>query len=421
MQLLKKHYQHYFYQWAVGFLLILIITAAFNYLVDPYGFFDIERVKGFNQLKPAASSHVRIVKPYQLNRINPHAVIAGNSRPEMGINPDHECWPEPLKPVYNFGLPGADVYMVSRNLQHAVIANQIHFILWGLDFKDFLSEQNSSKHTSSWPPPWRQFEKRLNVNADETSNTTYWINVFQDYLKSLFSLDALEDSFYTISKQVDKRSSTVTRNGFNPARDMRDIIKLEGQGIIFKQKNIAVTELFSHPERSIDQTENYGSIEFTSMVKFFEFAKKHNVKVVLFINPYHADYLTAMELAGWWPQFESWKRKLTSLSASYNIELWDFSLINDFSTEQPPAIDDKKTLLQWFWEPAHYRKELGNLMLNRILHSSCESEQDETVGIRLTKTNIENHLESSRRAMADYKANNRNAIKRLQRSPESIN
>jgi hypothetical protein len=30
--------------------------------------------------------------------------------------------------------------------------------------------------------------------------------------------------------------------------------------------------------------------------------------------------------------------------------------------------------LQWFWEPAHYRQELGDLMVDAMLSDTCATE-----------------------------------------------
>jgi hypothetical protein len=135
--------------------------------------------------------------------------------------------------------------------------------------------------------------------------------------------------------------------------------------------------------------------------------------VVLFINPYHADYLLTLDLAGRWPQFEAWKIKLASIADEFSVELWDFSGINRFSTNQAPVPGDKKTILKWFWEPAHYRMEYGDLMLSSMLQRPCDEGNADPLGAVITTGNIDAHNMHSRTEILRYKEQHRPVIERL--------
>lgn len=414
MRATDKHFWTYLKLWVLTIFFLLIGIAAFNYCVDPYGLFNAPRTDGFNQDKPAVRGHARLAKPYQVNHVAPQTIIMGNSRPEMGVDPANTCWPTELKPVYNLGLPGASIYMAMRSAQHAMVKNPIKQILWGLDFVDFLSMHSINENPHDWPPEKLKFEDRLNVNADGSRNTRYWWTILKEQSQSLLSMDALNDSFYTLLNQANPSAPSTRFDGFNTAKDLKYVIALEGQAIIFKQKNIEIAKLFSHREWSLYQDTKHWSQEFESVSRLLQLAKQQNVKVQLFINPYHADYLTALELAGWWPDFDQWKRQLTRLSEESGVELWDFSAINEFSVEQPPPMDDRKTLLKWFWEPAHYRREFGNLMLSNLLQKNCSSNTLNSAGTLLTSKNIDRHLKQLSSAMERYHHNYPSAIKRLQ-------
>ncbi len=49
-------------------------------------------------------------------------------------------------------------------------------------------------------------------------------------------------------------------------------------------------------------------------------------------------------------------------------------------------------LIHWFWEPAHYKTELGELILADIFDTSCVVNKKEPVGIKLNKINMKTHL-----------------------------
>ena len=298
----------------------------------------------------------------------------------MGLNPANACWPADFDLFSILHCPGL-TFTCRReccNMQSSAVTQG--YVLWGLDFLDFLNRHASIRGPVRWPPGRTEFEDRLKVNADGSENRGYSRKKLQDYFQSLFSLDTVKDSLKTLFGQADRHSSSVRRDGFNPARDYLEIIEWEGQGVLFQQKNREISRMFSRPGLRLFQGESRWSPDFESVRRLLQFARNHNVTVVLFINPYHADYLLTLELAGRWPQFESWKRQLASLADDFSVELWDFSGINLLSTEQVPAPGDKKTTLKWFWEPAHYRMEYGDLMLSRMLQRTCDEGNVRTGG-----------------------------------------
>jgi hypothetical protein len=49
--------------------------------------------------------------------------------------------------------------------------------------------------------------------------------------------------------------------------------------------------------------------------------------------------------------------------------------------------------MRWHWEPGHFKKELGDLVLDRILDVPAPADTPvEDFGIKLTPANIESHL-----------------------------
>lgn len=413
MTMSKKQYINYIRGWLAVSFVLLLIAVTINISVDPYGLFDSPRVEDFNYFKPVATTRVRISKTYQVDKINPKTIIAGNSRPEMGFNPANSCWDEGYRPIYNLGLPGASVYMASRYIQHAISYNEVQQVFWGLDFLDFLDIANNRNIKTAWPPGHHPFEERLRVNLDGTNNGRFYLMQLKDILTSLFSLDTLIDSLYTVSKQKDNNSSTIRRDGFNPARSFNNTMVLEGQGLIFKQKNLGMAKIFSRLGHSSIVNGDDNSEHFEAVRQLLLFARNNNVKVVLFINPYHSDYLATIQMTGSWRQFLSWKKYLTQIAEEFEVPLWDFSGFNDMSTIQPPVIGDTKTLLKWFWEPAHYRKEYGDLMLGQMLDASCGEGEMPVKGVLLKNENIENYISESDASLLRYKFDYPMAIKRL--------
>lgn len=395
-------HRKYLVRWLAAVLLLLLTVAGVNLLVDPYGLFDSRRIQGFNAIKPVAASHVRIAKPYQVLLFAPRTVIGGNSRPEIGLDPANPCWPSDSRPAFNLGLPGSSVYMQARLLQHAIAGSGANRVLWGLDFIDFMSPHRNRRNRWEMPQRHLPFEDRLSINSDGSSNRDYPWQSLVDHFQALGSLSATKDSLVTLLGQDNAYASSIRRDGFNPARDYLDIISWEGQNVLFQQKTKELLATFSRPGLNLYVPGTRWSGEFESVDRLLAFAGSRKVEVVLFINPYHIEYLAAIESTGNWDNLEQWKRQLAELAARSGVVLWDFSGIDHRTVEKVPPAGDRKRIMSWFWEPAHYRKRFGDLMLNRMLQRHCGDDGGVPAGVLLTPENIETELERSRKRFAEY-------------------
>jgi hypothetical protein len=140
--------------------------------------------------------------------------------------------------------------------------------------------------------------------------------------------------------------------------------------------------------------------------------REHDLTCRFVIYPYHANMLDLLSLTGLWPAFEDWKRELVRLVATSgepeksadielvslsatptngsklgDVELWDFSGYHRYAREQVPAVGDRTARVQWYWEAGHFKRELGDKMLERIYGSG-----DSAFGLRAAGDNVEKHL-----------------------------
>lgn len=378
----------------VTLLSVTLLVAVVNVLVDPYGLFDLVRVEGVNQVKPMAGTRVRSVKPYQLLRADARVVIAGNSRPELGMDPASSCWSDEAVPVFNSAVPGIDVYQQARLVQTALLRGEVDRVYWGVDFLDFVA----SRHAQVTPWPWEggEVDARLPVSAHGTANPRFAVQRLLDARDATLSLDAAVDSIVTLLVQADPTSVDRRADGFNPARDYLAIIDSEGQGVLFEQKNRELIRRLSVRNLGLFAPGTEWSREFESLRHVLALAQARQVSVDLFVNPYHADYLSAIELTGNWALFEQWKRQLVRVVDRFsNVRLWDFSGFDRYSVPSPVQEGERGRALEWFWEPAHYRAELGERMIARMTGVRCRT-QDPRFGERIDTTNIEAHLLAQR-------------------------
>ena len=85
-------------------------------------------------------------------------------------------------------------------------------------------------------------------------------------------------------------------------------------------------------------------------------------------------------------EYLNWKLQLARLSDVKNLYILDFSGFNSYTMEAV-GLDNNHKLMQWFWEPAHYRVTLGNEMLLRLSGSKI------TFGRILNETTIKSVIE----------------------------
>ncbi|MBF0220187.1 MAG: hypothetical protein HQL49_11780, partial [Gammaproteobacteria bacterium] len=63
------------------------------------------------------------------------------------------------------------------------------------------------------------------------------------------------------------------------------------------------------------------------------------------------------------------------------------------TSEPVPAAGDKESEMRWHWESSHYKKELGDLVLDRIFdYHSADRKIPSDFGILLMPDNLEQHL-----------------------------
>jgi hypothetical protein len=131
----------------------------------------------------------------------------------------------------------------------------------------------------------------------------------------------------------------------------------------------------------------------------------------LYIQPNHAYLLETFKIKGLWPTMDQWKRELVNIlaedAAAHPKEkpfpLWDFSGYNTITTEAIPQSGDTTTKMKWYWEGSHYKKELGDQILDRIFnYQSAMRKVPQDFGILLTPDNLETHLANIRQKQQVY-------------------
>jgi hypothetical protein len=373
--------------WVLACSLLATLVGGFNALVDPYLLFGSPRIQGFNERKPGVETQERLMKAYQVTRAAPHALLLGTSRVDLGLDTRHSVWPASARPAYNLGIAAADPYTSLRYLQHVSATGKPDLVILGLDFEYFLSS-GSGEHSNAL-----DFESRLSVDRNGAVNGGQRLQHARDLFQGLLSLDALLDSIDTLNANRRPDSADLAPSGDLSEAGLRsDAVEL-GSSSLFAQRDLRNIRFYYGKTKS-----NEGMADIQGII---DLCRQRGTRLILFINPVHADMLETFDLLGLWPAYESWKRDLVAMLAQQPgstgaIALWDFSGYDSYTTESVP--NASRDVLHWFWEPSHYTKELGDKIIERLFGGG-----DGTYGVLLTPATIESRIADVRAAREAYR------------------
>ena len=342
-------------------------------------------VSGFNRIKSQASERAPLFKRMGVKRIRPASLVLGNSRAEIGFDPESPAWPESARPVFNLALPGAGIAAVADELAEALRSASPRLVVVGLDFLDFRVDPSSDESFTAQPADSDPFRG------------------LRDRATALLTLNALADSLATIRAQHQPYATSLTDTGFNPKRDYIGVSRREGYYAMFRQRDQENARAYVRGPKSVFQAGKRPAPAFDAVDNIIALARARGVALRLVLYPYHVHTLMLFQLTGLWPAYEDWKRELVErvdgARGTMDVELWDFTGFSPYTVEQVPRPGDTRTELQWYWEAGHFKKSLGDLLLANMFDKRNNQEQ---WGRQLTGRNLDELLRQQREAREDY-------------------
>lgn len=369
---------------------LLLLVAAFNLLIDPFGLYRLASIDGINRDKPEQNTHVRLWKAHRIRLTEPSGLILGSSRAEYGLDPEHPGW-NVDGVVFNAALPSGSVYEALQYLRHAQAVHPLEKVVLGLDLFMF----NATQVTQPDFVPGRLQE------PGAAPLSTGW---FRDLAISLWSIDALEASWNTVLGQARPDHVPYLTNGMrHPERNRLRIVRKGGHHAAFasnERYSLVADDGWAKFDRRPEHVAADSPMD--SFRELIDFCREQGIDLYLFISPVHARKLEVLWQFGLWEEFEDWKRDLVGVLAedernhprSRPYALWDFSGFNSVTTEPVPPAGDTETVMHYYWEGSHYRKEVGDRILN-LLFGKAAAPPD-GFGTPLTERNLEPTLNAIR-------------------------
>jgi len=390
---------------------LLFVTGAFNYVIDPFSMFGSPAIHGINADKPEFNTHARMAKAHAVHVIKPRGLILGSSRAEYGLDPAHPGWDAQARPVYNLALPSGHIYEAFKYLQHAYAVRPIRQVVLALDLFMF----NANWQTES------DFNQARLATSGGTTFTAGWM---RDIVTALFSVDALRASLATFRSQGDTNYVPYLANGMrHPTRNWRRIQNIGGHHKAFlSNERYSLTAPDGWGLFNLHGPDGESLPTLATFRDLVTFCRSNGIDLRVIISPLHARKLEVIWQLGLWPTYELWKRRLLQAlvadamanTNSTPFPLWDFSGYNDITTESVPSPGDTETQMRWFWEGSHYKKEVGDIMFDKVFHrNNRHQDHFADFGREVALDVIDAHFQSIREARGTFASSYPDQVKEI--------
>jgi hypothetical protein len=371
-------------------LLLCGAVGLFNYSLDPYLLFNFEAADSARLSRIDQFNHMRITKPWYLQKVKPTAVIVGSSR-SARLLPVHESWAD--EKGYNLAVPGMTIAEMLRFIEHAHAIEPISKLMIGLDYEAF-----------NRPVPVTRpgFESdRMAQHSNDLRSLANRGQYVSDVLDSLFSISAISRSLSAYSgipkpgRQYFKEGSWETTTDFFTGRG----------GYIFIGKNV----LRAHRSYSLDTTDNLN--RFAEILKF---CHREQIDTRLFFTPTHVFFVDLWHSLGYGEMWLNFHRQVAALNREIAAEagvrpfpLWGFSDAAGVVNE--PIYLKENASKAWYDDGVHTRGSLGRKMMDDVWGEEAE------IGSRLTPENIEGYLERIMAMVKSFDNENQAVVRKIHR------
>ncbi|PRM94729.1 hypothetical protein [Aliarcobacter cryaerophilus] len=341
-----------------------LFIGGVNYIVDPYGIYKTNIFLN----KPEQDKNIRLAKVVKVEEIKPVSISLGTSRTEYGYDPNHQYF---SKPSYNLAVSAASLYENRLYLEHAIKQDSLKEVLLVAD--------------------WRMLNDPKMRKSDDFEDS---FNIKNNY-KQLFSIDLFKSSFKTILNQKTKNS--YLENGQRDWNFNQENIDKQGGHIEVMNKDEEKYYQKSDFKYNSNIYQDTKKDSFEDFRKILELCYENGIKLDIIFGPSH---IRQWEAFDYYQNIETWYKwkkdvvlfieKIANEQEKNPYKVIDFSVYHELTAETVPT--DAKEKMKYHWEASHYKKELGDIVLDRLLDISPY----EDFGVELNSQNIDNHIQKLR-------------------------
>ena len=349
----RRALRRFVLSWALGTAFLVGSVGAFNAAVDPYLVVGAPRIAGFNARKPETETHGRIEKDHLIGRVRPSGLVIGDSKADVGLDPESPWWPAEARPVFDDALPAISLEAEVARLRRDLGKGGVRRVMLVLDLQGLLAPPLPG--LAADPPPAADPVVPLVGPAAS------------DAILSTLSLDALLASVRTVASQRDPDAVDVSDWGATGDGGFRASVAAEGEAAVFAEKDAQLDARLARLAAYLGEHAGAPEARIPLVVEALAACRSAGALLDVVVPPYHADYLDLVSRHGLWDAFEAAKSRLGRAllgDGRGGVRLWDFERYDRFSTERVPVARGGAT--RWFWEPSHFKRGLGELLLRSV-------------------------------------------------------
>jgi len=326
--------------------IVLTIVPAVNWIVDPFWYFRVVEVPGFNEIKPAYHLYERQVKSALVAKLHPDAIILGSSFSEIGLSPSNAAFADGGRlRGYNLAVPwshGAELYC---------------YALFSLEQPGL---------------------KRLVLGGFGTQAepcTKYQYLGKPDYTQLLLSKTAFSATLKTLHEQGGRQQSTADGmwtylrylKGFRNDRDIMSVFAytLPKCGSLQKNRGVDI--------RMINRSKPATDESTAGLRNIIRLAREKNVQLILIDYPKHVTYYEQMRACGRMEDYWSELWRIASIveqeagADSHQVEFWTFYGYSEANGER---VNAGVPMAERLWQDeAHFNPEVGHVAFDAIFGS----------------------------------------------------
>ena len=344
---------HSYLRWMIVTVVVaLVVVGAINIFIDPLGVFGSPRIVGINASKPYLDHHRELARWQAAYRFCSSVGIFGNSRAEIGFDPENPIFANRRLSAFNHAIAGSGADLAFRQLRWLQGAGCLpETIFLGVEFIDFLGGSSPTPLPAAESDPAPRLDPRF-------------------LAETVFSLTGLRDSLSTLLLQRARYPATRTERGFSPLYNYLGEVEQSGHYVLFRQRAEENARNWLRKAPRLQSPDGGSSADQRDVEAFLDLASAAGSTVHLVIYPYHAEIRLMLERLGLGGLFADWKKMIVDIAERHGggkAIVWDFSGIAPETLEPIPAAGDRRTHLRHYWESGHFKKELGDRALARML------------------------------------------------------
>jgi len=213
----------------------------------------------------------------------------------------------------------------------------------------------------------------------------------------LLNFQTTRSSIKTFRGQRQKKFTIYEKNGQREhTHNARNIKRFGGQ----QRKISSMTSYFSGYDND-NRYRDTGKDSFEDFSDLLRLAYENEIQVDVVFGPNHILHWESLDYFVGLDKWFQWKKDvlltIDKVAAQYSMPafpVYDFSIYHEYTAEKFP--EEKSELMNFHWELNHYKTELGDLVMDRLLGGN------EGFGVKLTLANIDEHIQRQKFLREEY-------------------